>query len=259
MGCQGGATKDATPPELRTTRRQSQSLVDEAFLPFIVALLGTQVLGYLYSSTGYQDELAYAAAMLYKVTGEPNWAAPCLLVWVAVRHTAQARDAACACGHAVSGRRCLAHAVPCAGLPAAAARSALRAPGKPTFPHYAAGEDKYKADAAKYFAAVPGTPLTQEVGELKPLTAVVMAQVGAFWIGADQAWLLLGVRGTVRAGGWRAQAADRCRDGAGVLGRAALCSRAGRTHVGWEPGRTGSHACSFAPCARISPSLSHSS
>ncbi len=34
-----------------------------------------QVLGYLYSSTGYQDELAYAAAMLYKVTGALRCAA----------------------------------------------------------------------------------------------------------------------------------------------------------------------------------------
>lgn len=28
------------------------------------------MLGYLYGSTGYQDELAYAAAMLFKATGE---------------------------------------------------------------------------------------------------------------------------------------------------------------------------------------------
>lgn len=35
-----------------------------------------QVLGYLYSSTGYQDELAYAAAMLYKVTGRPSLQPP---------------------------------------------------------------------------------------------------------------------------------------------------------------------------------------
>ena len=39
-----------------------------------------QVLGYLYSSTGYQDELAYAAAMLYKVTGALRWAALCMRV-----------------------------------------------------------------------------------------------------------------------------------------------------------------------------------
>lgn len=50
-------------------------------------------------------------------------------------------------------------------------------PSSPT-PPMCAGEEKYKTDAAKYFKAVPGTPLTQEVGELKPLTAVLMAQVG---------------------------------------------------------------------------------
>lgn len=33
------------------------------------ACVYVQVLSYLYSSTGYQDELAYAAAMLFKVTG----------------------------------------------------------------------------------------------------------------------------------------------------------------------------------------------
>ena len=50
--------------------------------------------------------------------------------------------------------------------------------------HLLAGEDKYKADAAKYFAAVPATPQTQEVGELKPLTAVTMAQASSAICGA---------------------------------------------------------------------------
>jgi len=34
-------------------------------------------------------------------------------------------------------------------------------------------------DAAKYFAAIPATPQTQEVGELKPLTAITMAQASS--------------------------------------------------------------------------------
>lgn len=92
---------------------------------------GVKVLSYLYSSTGYQDELAYAAAMLFKVTGE----------------------------------------------------------------------EKYKTDAAKYFKAVPGTPLTQEVGELKPLTAVLMAQLDpdtAEYRTAAEAFFNQYLNGTIR-------------------------------------------------------------
>ena len=47
-------------------------------------------------------------------------------------------------------------------------------PRPPSHPHLP-GDAKYKADAAKYFSASPD-PQTQEVGQLKPLTAVMMAQ-----------------------------------------------------------------------------------
>lgn len=65
-----------------------------------------QVFAYLYESTGFKDELAFAAAMLYKATGE----------------------------------------------------------------------EQYKQDAQRYFDESPDTQ-TQELGELKPLTAVLMSQL----------------------------------------------------------------------------------
>lgn len=55
-------------------------------------------------------------------------------------------------------------------------------PCAPTHPpcvsrRQATGEEKYKADASKYFDENADTPQTQEVGELKPLTAVLMARL----------------------------------------------------------------------------------
>lgn len=46
-------------------------------------------------------------------------------------------------------------------------------------PSYPAGEEQYKEDASKYFDGLPD-PTTQELGELKPLTAVLMSQVRLF-------------------------------------------------------------------------------
>lgn len=182
-----------------------------------------QVLSYLYSSTGYQDELAYAAAMLYKVTGaccctyvcgkEPAW----LLQWCQPGVPVRRGVVLCKVTGALTHREtwgwggtgylegtCLAGCELKQGLRVAAQRSTNRphhdaaltfsplqlANASPT-PPMPAGEEKYKSDAAKYFKAIPETPLTQEVGELKPLTAVLMAQVSGVLsrVGSCRGWV----------------------------------------------------------------------
>lgn len=87
----------------------------------------------------------------------------------------------------------------------------------PSVPHppatLPAGDAKYKADAAKYFSVLPD-PKTQEVGSLKPLTAVMMAQARGAGGRRRHGTRLYAV---LQQGGWAAFAARSCGNGSCLL------------------------------------------